>query len=90
MISDEAFRAANAAYMETLTDLRLSEGGGLKMASRNRRALRAALEAAAPHMLAQAFDEGKRAADLEWQQSYDLVTPDEHRFIATNPYRSQA
>ena len=39
---------------------------------------------------ANGWDEGKRAADLEWQQSYDLVTPDEDRFVAANPYRSKA
>jgi hypothetical protein len=49
-----------------------------------------ALKAAAPFIAASAWDEGKRSADLEWQQSYDLVTEDEERFVATNPYRSQA
>jgi hypothetical protein len=50
-ISDEAVEAANDAYTEALVDLRLREGGGFKVVSQQRRALRAALEAAAPILL---------------------------------------
>ena len=56
-VSDEAFKAASDTYMEVLTDLRLKEGGGFKVASQNRRALRAAIQAAAPHMLKAVWDE---------------------------------
>lgn len=48
---------------------------------------RAALEAAAPHMLAGAWEQGFRACNMEWEQTAILVTPDEDRFVATNPYR---
>jgi hypothetical protein len=61
MISDEAFKAANDAYTEALVDLRLREGGGFKVVSQQRRALRAALEAAAPYMLRDAWLEGRNA-----------------------------
>ena len=40
-------------------------------------------------LMAQAFDEGKRACDMEWQQTADIVTADEYRFVAENPYRSK-
>jgi hypothetical protein len=58
VISDEAVEAANDAYTEALVDLRLREGGGFKVVSQQRRALRAALEAAAPHIAAEAWNEG--------------------------------
>jgi hypothetical protein len=50
VIPDEAFHAADATYRDTILELRLAEGGGFKVASQQRRALRAALEAAAPHL----------------------------------------
>ena len=34
-----------------------------------------------------AWDEGSRAKDREWAETYDIVTPDEDRFLAINPYR---
>ena len=81
MITDEARRAAQFAYTETLTELRLSEGGGLKVASQHRRALDTALEAAAPHVLAAA-----------WDGAYQSALEDEglNRATTPNPYRSQA
>ena len=56
MIPDAAIAAAERAYRETLTELRLAEGGGFKVASQVRRALHAALEAAAPHMIPNYLD----------------------------------
>jgi hypothetical protein len=79
-IPDEAFRAANERYSEVLTDLRLREGGGFKVASQNRRALLAALEAAAPHLMAQAWDEGERTG---FEESFRDNDPRKTR----NPYR---
>lgn len=58
MIPEEAFRAAEATYTETLVDLRIAEGGGFKVASQQRRAIRAALEAAAPYMVPAADKSG--------------------------------
>lgn len=55
-----------------------------------RRLSRAALESAAAYMLAEAWEQGFKACDGEWEQTADLVTPDEDRFVARNPYRSQA
>lgn len=57
MIPTEAKRAAEGAYRETLTDLRLAEGGGFNVASQVRRSIHAALEAAAPHLLRDVWDE---------------------------------
>lgn len=57
MIRADAIKAAEAAYRETLTDLRLKEGGGFKAPSQVRRSIRAALEAAAPYMLRAVWDE---------------------------------
>jgi len=51
----EVVEAAKMAYRETLTDLRLAEGGGFKVSSQVDRALLAALEAAAPHLFAPAL-----------------------------------
>jgi hypothetical protein len=53
-ISEEAFREAEATYTEKLVELRLAEGGGFKVASQQRRAIRAALEAAAPFLKGEA------------------------------------
>ena len=75
VIPAEAQRAAEAAYRETLTDLRLAEGGGFKVASQNRRALTAALEAAAPHMLAGAWDEGREAGMLDYYNTRNPYKP---------------
>lgn len=91
-ISDEAFKAADNAYMETLTDLRLKEGGGFKVGSQNKRALRAAFEAAAPYLMAQAWAEGHEDGFWNGRLSHgDLqaLTGIEHA-KAPNPYRSQA
>ena len=57
MITAEAKRAAEDAYRETLTDLRLVEGGGFKVVSQVRRSIHAALEAAAPYLLRAVWDE---------------------------------
>lgn len=57
--------------METLVGLRLAEGGGFKVASQQRRSIRAALEAAAPFMLAEV--RGRIVAHLEDRGGdYDL------------------
>ena len=58
VIPDKATKAAQDTFIEVLTDLRLKEGGGFKVASQQRRAIAAALEAAAPHLMAAAWDEG--------------------------------
>jgi len=79
MISKEASEAAHNTYREVLTDLRLTEGAGFKVASQVRRALDAAIEAAAPHLMAQAWDEGNIAGIFDLP-SEDHATP--------NPYRS--
>lgn len=50
MIPEAAIKAAESAYYETLTELRLAEGGGFKVSSQVKRSLRAALEAAAPYI----------------------------------------
>lgn len=80
-IPDEAFKDAEATYREVLTDLRLKEGGGFKVPSQTRRALCAALEAAAPYLKAEAWDEGNIAG------VFDLPS---EKHATTNPYRSQA
>lgn len=36
---------------------------------------------------AKAWDEGCRAKDREWSETFDIVTADEDRYVATNPYR---
>ena len=56
-IPTEAERAAEAAYSETLAHLRLTEGGGFKVASQVRRSIHSAIQAAAPHMLRAVWDE---------------------------------
>jgi len=76
VIPEAAFRAAEATYMETIVELRLAEGGGFKVASQQRRAIRAALEAAAPHLMAEAWDEGRNADDFSVSIGYEK-----------NPYR---
>lgn len=45
-MESERRRAASAAYTATIVDLRLREGGGFKIASQQRRAVEAALDAA--------------------------------------------
>jgi len=65
VIPDAARLAAEAAYTETIAELRLAEGGGFKVASQQRRAIAAALEAAAPHMEAQALRDAVDAFPLE-------------------------
>lgn len=82
-ISDEALKAANDAYCETLTELRLAEGGGFKVASQVRRSIRAALEAAAPYIAAEAWD---RCAASIVDEYGNPIIPDSN----TSPYRSQA
>jgi len=39
--------------------------------------------------LSQAWEQGFRACNGEWEQTADIVTPDEDRFVAKNPYRSE-
>ncbi|KQQ98006.1 hypothetical protein ASF74_14830 [Arthrobacter sp. Leaf145] len=80
-MSDQMSAAENA-YRETITELRLAEGGGFKVASQHRRALEAAINAAAPFIAAQAWDEGwDRFAD------YDELDQQCGEYPA-NPYRS--
>jgi hypothetical protein len=45
----------------------------------------AALEA----IQANAWNEGKCATDREWETIWDIVTPDEDRYVAVNPYTSR-
>ena len=49
---------------------------------------RAAIEAAVPRLLSNAWERGYRDCGLEWEQTADLATPDEDRFVATNPYEA--
>ena len=42
-----------------------------------------------PDMLAQAWDEGHRASERDWEMVYNLSTPDEDRQPWTNPYRQE-
>lgn len=37
-----------------------------------------------------AWDRGYQDSNEEWNQCWDLVTPDEDRFVARNPYRPEA
>ena len=48
-----------------------------------------ALAAVLPGLLAQAWDEGHRASERDWEMAYDLSTPDEDRQPWTNPYRQE-
>ena len=48
-----------------------------------------ALAAVLPDLLAQAWDEGHRASERDWEMAYDLSTPDEDRQPWTNPYRQE-
>lgn len=76
-IPAEAERAAEAAYSETLAHLRLSEGGGFKVASQVRRSIRAALEAAAPHIRATV------ASDLEDQDDLaEILKKERWKYVA--------
>jgi len=52
-----AAKVAGDVFTETLVALRLKEGGGFKVASQQRRAIAAALAAAAPHLIAQALND---------------------------------
>lgn len=36
--------------------------------------------------LAKAWADGYKACNMEWEQCWDLVTPDEDRFSAVNPF----
>ena len=47
-------------------------------------------EVVLPDLLAQAWDEGHRASDRDWEMVYNLSTPDEDRQPWTNPYRQEA
>ncbi|MFB8368541.1 hypothetical protein ACFC25_04165 [Pseudarthrobacter sp. NPDC055928] len=60
-IPSEAKRAAEAAYRETLTGLRLAEGGGFKVPSQVKRSISAALDAAAPRIREQGYEDGVQA-----------------------------
>lgn len=86
MIPEAAQRAAEAAYTEKLVELRLSEGGGFKAASQQRRAIASALEAAAPHMLAEAWD--AVAADIRHDSAIDQRIYVANRVRNSNPYRT--
>lgn len=61
----ERIQAAADAYRETLTELRLREGGGFKVASQNRRALEDAL-AAAEDVMFRTLEELAASWDDEW------------------------
>lgn len=84
MISNDATKAAQTAYRETLTELRLTEGGGFNVSSQVRRAIDAALEAAAPYLVqaakAEAWDEGEK---IGYEESFRADDPRPTR----NPYR---
>jgi hypothetical protein len=71
-IPEEAFRAASERYQEVLTRLRLAEGGGFKVASQHRRAITAALEAAAPFILEPVIEQNHRLSSLMIAQSNTL------------------
>ena len=43
-----------------------------------------------PDLLAQAWDEGHRASERDWEMVYNLSTPDEDRQPWTNPYRQES
>lgn len=83
MIPEEASRAAADRYRETLTELRLRERGPFKSGAQHRQALQAALEAAAPHMLATAWDQGELAGSAKkvLEGEYPQLG------LTTNPYR---
>lgn len=40
--------------------------------------------------MADAWDEGHRASERDWEMAYDLSTPDEDRQPWTNPYRQES
>ena len=69
MISDEAVQAAMEAFLLE-SSKRKGELGGSSLA------LLSALEAAAPHIAAEAWDEGRESVDFD--------------SCGLNPYRSQA
>lgn len=76
MISDEAVEAAaEAAHLSKLTGVRWDDIPQWKKVDRLSEA-RAALEAAAPYVAAEAWDEGRESVDFD--------------SCGLNPYRSQA
>jgi hypothetical protein len=78
MISDEAVEAAHKAWRaQAATDGAIFEYN-----------LRAALEAAAPYIAAEAWDEGAR--DGQWNAEHIFQTDAGARHAIENPYRSQA
>jgi hypothetical protein len=90
MISDEAVEAAAMAFFGTLALSKWEDLGSLTRAAYRSKA-RAALEAAAPHMLAEAWDEGHEDGFWNGRLSHgdtEALTGIEHA-KATNPYRSQ-
>jgi hypothetical protein len=91
VIPDEAVEAAQGKFMEVLADLRLKEGGGFKAASQQRRAIAAALEAAAPHLMARVWDEGANVAWAASGEGYNGEYPDpgEPFDAEPNPYRER-
>ena len=48
-----------------------------------------ALAAVLPDLLAEAWDQGHRASERDWEMAYDLTTPDEDRQPWPNPYRQE-
>ena len=48
------------------------------------------LRAVLPGLLAQAWEQGHRASERDWEMVYNLSTPDEDRQPWTNPYRKEA
>lgn len=84
MISDEVLEAAAAANYEARTGKKWSVASTVWKALERSWMLRS-LEAAAPHMLADAWDEGEQSGAMnhaaeEYPEAKDI----------TNPYRSQA
>jgi beta-glucanase (GH16 family) len=47
-----------------------------------------AAEAIVQKLLATVWKAGYKASDAEWTQCWDLVTPDEERFVAVNPFEA--
>lgn len=82
MINEEAFRAAESTYMEKIVELRLAEGGGFKVPSQQKRAMRAALEAAAPYIIQAWINDTSRLPNA-------LPGYGPEGRIPTNPHRSQ-
>ena len=74
MIPEGAARDAAAVFTETIAGLRLAEGGGFKVASQQRRAIRAALDAVTPALLAHAWDVGYEAGS-KWDEGDNPYRP---------------